>query len=814
MKWYPRSSPMPEASPVFTIARIAGIIGCDRKTVREHIDETMRDRARTIMVKGQPAQAWPVDDLPASIRERLAVVAQAEGFSDLTLLLQKGRGRWMPPLPLGKIAHRFVNQAQRRCRALAPAIQANRDASISEIVLAASTAWKDRAGYEVDSERTIRRWIERAIDRDRGYEEWDRWALYLDDDVIEEPATDLAKTAILFEAARTREALERLEKPSEPSESDRDQIWLAALLDADELETRGATPAMAQKLILECLRVSRVPIAANREALRVAFRRKRSAWEAGGRVPSAITDRRPARNAERRIELPDQDRLLLLRYYLNCGDLASAFRLALKNRVLTAETLARFAAEPRDKSHVPHSIRHALASDIIAIDARKLGPRAAAMNCGYLDRLPSGEPGDWWQGDDLTPPVYFWNDTPDGVFFGRGQILMMVDVRSWCILGFCLICSNNYNARAIRALVTTCHDKHGLPRKGFYFERGIWECSRIIKGASDNQAIPFEETELGLREFGLDFIHAIHPRSKIIERIYGAIQNRMESLPGYCGRDERKDCPEKLREQIVAIRANRVHPAAHFMHRNQWVAEIERIITEYNTERHGPRAKWIPGQSPAEKYAERSISDVVHLSSDYRHLLASHRMPVTVSRNGIKLPQSLGGGRYRSEATGALVGQRVLAWIDPDDLGMITITDLDRRTPRIVELAKPVAAFAESPGELQDAFTNLAAHNRHGDTIYRAVTSSTPTEAFRPILADHTTTALGKEFREQRAAHQEARREEAALAQRFNRLTENTGIAIPKPADPNRLRAIIGGLQAPDDQWDKIKARANKDVDL
>ena len=46
------------------------------------------------------------------------------------------------------------------------------------------------------------------------------------------------------------------------------------------------------------------------------------------------------------------------------------------------------------------------------------------------------------------------------------------------------------------------------------------------------------ETELGLREFGVRFKHSRLPRSKPVERVIGALQNLMEGLPGYVGRNE------------------------------------------------------------------------------------------------------------------------------------------------------------------------------------------------------------------------------------------------------------------------------------
>src|SRR5204862_185231 len=88
----------------------------------------------------------------------------------------------------------------------------------------------------------------------------------------------------------------------------------------------------------------------------------------------------------------------------------------------------------------------------------------------------------------------------------RGQFLLMVDLRSRCILSFALLPEKSYNSQAIRTLITKAALEHGLPRKGFYFENGLWRTSKLIKGSQS--PAPFSEFELGQTEFGLRFIHA------------------------------------------------------------------------------------------------------------------------------------------------------------------------------------------------------------------------------------------------------------------------------------------------------------------
>ena len=109
------------------------------------------------------------------------------------------------------------------------------------------------------------------------------------------------------------------------------------------------------------------------------------------------------------------------------------------------------------------------------------GPRQSKLNGAYISRDWNFVHSiDWFPVRMILPcPFTFTRWTGAAGFeLIRGQVLLMIDfLRSTCILGFVLLSAKNYNARAIRTLITKVSDQHGLPRKGFYFERGIWEKS-------------------------------------------------------------------------------------------------------------------------------------------------------------------------------------------------------------------------------------------------------------------------------------------------------------------------------------------------
>src|SRR5260370_5103186 len=192
------------------------------------------------------------------------------------------------------------------------------------------------------------------------------------------------------------------------------------------------------------------------------------------------------------------------------------------------------------------------------------GKRREKLNGGVINRDSSTfNVGDWFQADDVTLPNYYYTESEEGCAIVRGQFLAMCDVRTTFILGYVLIPQRNYTAHHIRNLTTIVADTHGLPRKGFYYENGMWRTARLLHGRSDE--INWHQTEMGLRGLGLQFRHAKLPRGKVIERVLGLLQNYLESEPGYAVLDERHDKFERVQEQLSLVRRVKAHPADFFL---------------------------------------------------------------------------------------------------------------------------------------------------------------------------------------------------------------------------------------------------------
>jgi hypothetical protein len=238
------------------------------------------------------------------------------------------------------------------------------------------------------------------------------------------------------------------------------------------------------------------------------------------------------------------------------------------------------------------------------------GPRTHRLKGAYLSRDYSGmAAGDWYQADDVTLPVYFFEQTDDGPVRMRGQFLVMIDVRTDYVLGFLLISERNYDSLAIRSLITICAAMHGLPRRGFYFERGIWKSSKIISGSSS--ALPFEHADRGLRGLGMELHHAQLARGKVIERTIGQLQNRMEGFPGYAGRDERHDIRERTQRQFLDVDSGRRPINELLLSKEDYCAELSKIINDHNDE---PQEGRLAGLSPREAW-EKLQGNGCHLES-------------------------------------------------------------------------------------------------------------------------------------------------------------------------------------------------------
>ena len=186
--------------------------------------------------------------------------------------------------------------------------------------------------------------------------------------------------------------------------------------------------------------------------------------------------------------------------------------------------------------------------------------------------------GDWFQADDCTLPITTTRRATKDFSSCAASFSPCAMCRTTFILGYVLIPQRNYTAHHIRNLTTVVADRYGLPRRGFYYENGMWRNARLLHGRRDE--INWFQTEMGLRGLGLQFCHAKLPRGKVIERVFGLLQNHLESEPGYAGRDERHDKFERVQEQLSLVRRGKAQPEDFFLSEAEYLQRLGLIVDQ------------------------------------------------------------------------------------------------------------------------------------------------------------------------------------------------------------------------------------------
>ena len=450
-----------------------------------------------------------------------------------------------------------------------------------------------------------------------------------------------------------------------------------------------------------------------------------------------------------------------------------------------------YLSNPADKSHVPRNIREQVKHKIDLLDDIHHGPRQASLNGAFISRDWSQVPaGDWYQADDCTLPIYYYEPNEEGWFtLWRGQCLEMIELRSTRIIGYALLSSRSYNSLAIRTLITKTWDVHGLPREGFYFERGIWKSSKILTGSQ--APLSWAEVEGGLRDLGLRFIHARLPRAKPIEGVLGAVQNRMEGNPGYVGRSEQTDRFERVEQDMRLVASKKLHPKDRFWPSSEWLARLDEIFAQYNAETQD--GKMTGGLSPDEAFGsyQKTGDPQVKLDASCRYLLAHHRRPLRVTSNGITLRFGKQVFNYRNEETGRLVGQVVFCWFNPETPEVLCVTDTKCRHPFAVERSQDVPAIDASPEQMKQEMSRIAAHQAPAKSYYRILKAKFSPQ-FRRNLVDAQTASLGGEFQSQSEEVLRGRGEQQARARTVRQAAERLGIpsALVRNSTPSDERAV------------------------
>jgi hypothetical protein len=760
---------------LYSASQIARALKKKRQTVQQILSHEVP--CGKMIVGGNEANAWTFAKLPNAIQQSLHSEAARGNYRNAEALLQNPCKRWEAPLSLGEIAQSNLDKASNLQTALRPLLEKQHALNSSqELERLGLLEYKKVFGHEI-STRHWRRLFTRTIERDNGLAEWTRLEIYLDENPARKQKPISAKAPEEFR--ELQQVIANFVNQTAPTENETDYLWLRSIDFYQDKLSQGKTSKQAKRLLFPFLEKYAAFLAPTRAALLMSFNRRLQKLKSSGGKISALKDQRGAN----KIAIPSEDvDKIIFHARFNCGGrISQAWRELCERNELGEETLGRYLQNPTSKSYVPRVVRDLTKHEVKLLEDIHHGPRQAKLNGAFISRDWSKvKAGDWWQSDDCTLGIYTFIPDGKGWFtLIRGQFLPLIDLRSTRILNFAFLPERNYNARAIRTLITKTADEYGLPRKGFYFENGIWRNSKILKGVASTDSLSADEVETGLRGLGLKFVHAKLPRAKPIEGILGITQNLFDGEPGYAGRDERHDRYERFQKLKLQIERRKIHPSECLYTADQWVDRIAQACEQYNaTPQNG---KMTEGNSPDDAYFKfNNPSDPpTKLDANCRYLLASHKRPICVTGNGITLRFGKQVYNYKNEATGRLRGQRVLAWFDPEVPEVLTVTDMQRQNPFCVARSQEVPAM-DAPAEILE--TELArneTHQQYAKTRYRVLKSKFAIP-FRRNFVSSEVAELGRTIETQTVAVKEQVKIESSRLSKARKVYRDLGAPIPQ----------------------------------
>jgi hypothetical protein len=769
-----------------TAAEIARAVGISKRSVLAAM-AAVQPRSVKI-ISGNPADTWPLADLPESLRARLDRAAQLTGCRDVASHLAAPAVPWQPPVPLSQIAGPAIDKAANLRRALARSLELRDNPGISSRELEAIGVEDYRRifGYAI-TDRHFRALLKRTIERDNFAENWNRLEIYLDGNPPRKCAATSPDGAAAGDFRELHDLLASFKSATAPTGIEREALWENAIALFEFQTSAGADKKRARRALLDFLWNSAPWLAKSRHALHVAFQ----FWCERKRAGEPIKDlRRAKKGIPTAPAIPQKvvDAVVGNALFASGGRISQAVR-AVADRAeelgiegTLAETLF---ARGADKSFVNHRLRNAVTADVRMAEPYLLGGRALDTARAWLDRDYSNlASGLCFSSDDVTLPVYwFVPDGKDWFNLVRGQCLVTIDFRSLRILGFSLQPDRNYSSPVIHTMFAKVFADWGVPQH-LYLECGIWKNSRLITGGPKAARVPagwefmplsWTESERGFGDLGVTFLHAIRARSKVVERVIGLVQDQMEAEPGYCGRDERRDCPEITKRRMDDVKFRRVHPGDHFYDGNQWEARLREIFAAYNTTPQG--GKILAGLSPDaafEQFQDAARAPML-FGDNCRHLLAHFKIPVEVGNNGITIRIGKKSFVYRNEQTGRDKYQRKLAWFNPEEPSILAVTDLNMKNPYSVPISNSVDALNPNAEALAVELARVAEHERYGKTRY-SVLKANYAPLFRRVVPDRAAVRTGDAIRQQRADIEQHREKHADHARAVHRRAGAVGL--------------------------------------
>lgn len=717
------------AQDVFTAAQIAKASGMSRQAIYSGLKKVqtfgdLRDSA-----------AWCFTDMPLNWQMDITRRAVKRGFENGEQFLRAlPAAPWKAPVSWDRVPAKEREKAVRLQKAMARALALRADPAISASAVesAGLDDFKAVFGYPI-SARHWRRLLSRTVERDGTEENWQRLDIYLDDRAFVAMKAGGKVSQNDYQHQALCEVFSQVQDRLHPTAEDRQFLWDAIFRHYECLteDLPDTSNGNRRRRIVKASIVHYVwqafpagTICATEKSLQNRFNEKLVLWRDSGRSQAALRDHRPIKSgnfAKARFE-EDLAKIRNLAIQLD-GNESLAHRMLRERGELSPAFCETYPYNPRlGKSALHGSIRNAISSDVEMCLPLRRGPWQARMRGPYIPRDWSDvKPGDWFCADDVTWNHYFRVMTPSGQWdVLRGECLLMNDLRTGYPVGFLLI-PGKYNGEHVRSLCLRVHDQVGLPRLGYYFEKGVW-ASRLITGdRRQGTPVHWREAENGLCSSGLgmEVRHATTPRAKPIEGLLRILQERMRCIPGFVGFNERDYDAERIQAQIQRAKHGDKQALLKFPTAEEWSAKISEVLEAFS--RDPQNGKMLQGMAPSEAWTEEiARRPLRQLPENARYILSTHQKKVCVRQEGIVL--TIRGRRhcYFNEHTGPLIGKDVIAYYNLELPELLTVSDMNRQnyfTVRRVELP----AMSATKEQLEEVNQLRKAHMAHAKAIFGEV---------------------------------------------------------------------------------------------
>jgi hypothetical protein len=275
---------------------------------------------------------------------------------------------WQHPCPISKAPQAAVEKAVKLRADMETSLAQKDDATISpgDFERAGLAAYEKQFGHSI-SARHWHRLFRRTLERDRGYQNWIRLEIYLDENVRPvSAATGPAPAHRQFTGPHTEalgDIIKTLENPSDATAGDRKFLFAAAFRHLEDFAGNNPHKAKKFKRSLIAFLSQAVPaLAKNPESFERVFYLKLAAWKESGSISDALEDRRCLASGNfRKTDFAADMEKIRDSAILHGGNETLAYRKLRQDGQLSDEFVNNHKFDPRqNKSYLPRSVDDAI----------------------------------------------------------------------------------------------------------------------------------------------------------------------------------------------------------------------------------------------------------------------------------------------------------------------------------------------------------------------------------------------------------------------------------------------------------------------